>query len=99
MARIVETYDKGEIDGPPAGRLEDPVECEGKKEKGEEVEDFIVYGELDGGEAEVGGEEDQQGEDNCASVSLGFTEDGRKHGGKDGMGTGTYGQRGVGPPL
>lgn len=54
--------DKGEIDGPPAGRLEDPVECEGEEEEGEEVEDFIVNGRGNGGEAGVGGEEDQQGE-------------------------------------
>jgi len=29
------------------------------------VEDFIVYGGGNGGEADVGGEEDQQGESNC----------------------------------
>ena len=66
------TYDKGEIDGPPAGRLEDPVECESEEEKGEEVEHFIIYGEMDGREAEVGGEEDQQAEGNCISLSLGL---------------------------
>jgi len=74
------TYDKGEIDGPPAGRLEDPVECESEEEKGEDVENCIIYGEVDGREAEVGGEKGQQGEGNCASVSLGLREIGGEMG-------------------
>ena len=44
------------------------------------MEDFIVYRWVNGGEADVAGEEDQQGEGNCASISLGLTGDGRKHG-------------------
>ncbi|KAK0721478.1 hypothetical protein B0T21DRAFT_351428 [Apiosordaria backusii] len=52
---------EGEVEGASAGGVDYPVEGEGEEEEGEEVEGFVVEGEgggeLEGGEAGVGGEE------------------------------------------
>ena len=50
------------MDDAATGGFEDPVKDKRESEEGYEVEELVVNGDLDVGEAEVGGEEDEAGE-------------------------------------
>lgn len=66
---------EGEVEGAAARGVEDPVEAEGQEEEGQEVEGFVVdvQRDLEGGEAEVGGceEEEEEGSLGVASALSG----------------------------
>lgn len=55
------------MEGPAAVGVDDPVEDDGEEEEGEGVEDLVVDvgADLEGGEAGVACEEEQQEEDSC----------------------------------
>lgn len=55
------------MEGPAAVCVDDPVEDDGEEEEGEGVEDLVVDvgADLEGGEAGVACEEEQQEEDSC----------------------------------
>lgn len=67
------------MEGPAAVGVDDPVEDYGEEEEGEGVEDFVVDvgSDLEGGEAGVACEEQQQEEDSCEVVSVCFRLAGR----------------------
>lgn len=60
------------MEGPAAVGVDDPVEDYGEEKEGEGVEDFVVDvgSDLEGGEAGVACEEEQQEEDSCRAVSV-----------------------------
>lgn len=60
------------MEGPPAVGVDDPVEDDGEEEEGKGVEDFVVDVDpnLEGGQACVACEEEQQEEDSCRGVSV-----------------------------
>lgn len=60
------------MEGPAAVGVDDPVEDDGEEEEREGVEDFVVDvgSDLEGGEAGVACEEEQQEEDSCRAVSV-----------------------------
>lgn len=60
------------MEGPAAVGVDDPVEDDGEEEEGEGVEDFVVDvgSDLEGSEAGVACEEEQQEEDSCRAVSV-----------------------------
>lgn len=60
------------MEGPAAVGVDDPVEDDGEEEEGDGVEDFVVDvgSDLEGGQAGVACEEEQQEEDSCRVVSV-----------------------------
>lgn len=60
------------MEGPAAVGVDDPVEDDGEEEEGDGVEDFVVDvgSDLEGGQASVACEEEQQEEDSCRVVSV-----------------------------
>lgn len=60
------------MEGPAAVGVDDPVEDDGEEEEGEGVENLVVDvgSDLEGGEAGVACEEEQQEEDSCRAVSV-----------------------------
>lgn len=60
------------MEGSAAVGVDDPVEDDGEEEECEGVEDFVVDvgADLEGGEASVACEEEQQEEDSCLAISV-----------------------------